>query len=97
MKNQILKTLAIATLVITASSASAVDLSQFSKQEVAEIASMCENDPSSVGEEVCDSFVEFALDTEENIEESSTEFELLSATSEVDDVCEFDSSDKDCD
>lgn len=98
MKNPMLKTLAIATFVITATSANALDLSKYSKQEVTEMVAMCENDPSALGEEVCDSFVEFELETQESIEEASTEFELLNASTDIDnDICQFDSTDKDCD
>lgn len=98
MKTPFLKTLAIATVAITASfSASAVDLSQFSEKEVAEIVTMCDNDPASVGMELCDSFEEFALSDKEDIDEGTAEFELLSATSELNTVCDFDSNDADCD
>lgn len=98
MKTPFLKPLAIATFAITASfSANAIDLSQFSKQEVADIVNMCENNPSSVEVELCNSFEEFTLDDKADIDEGTADFEFLSATSDVDDVCEFDSNDKECD
>lgn len=101
MKTPFLKTLALATLAIVAPlSANAVDLSQYSAQEVQEIATMCENDTSFVGSALCDSvetnIIDFEADVEleQDADDGADEFEVLYA---VDDICDFDTDDEDCD